>query len=101
MKMSARPPPPPLEKILGALLVPNIRTVLTEFNKWRELAIFIPSTMIMFEARDLFRRRLSAEGAKPESNNRWKSELGHVCIMWVGGWVVMYGIWNYLANQGT
>ena len=40
----------------------------------------------------LFRRRLSAEGAKPESNNRWKSELGHVC---------MYGIWNYLANQGT
>ena len=44
----------------------------------------------------LFRRRLSAEGAKPESNNRWKSELGHVC-MWVG----MYGIWNYLANQVT
>ena len=43
-----------------------------------------------------FRRRLSAEGAKPESNNRWKSELGHVC-----GWVGMYGIWNYLANQGT
>ena len=34
----------------------------------------------------LFRRRLSAEGAKPESNNRWKSELGHVC-MYVGGWV--------------
>ena len=30
----------------------------------------------------LFRRRLSAEGAKPESNNRWKSELGQVC-----GWV--------------
>ena len=27
----------------------------------------------------LFRRRLSAEGAKPESNNRWKSDLGHVC----------------------
>ena len=22
---------------------------------------------------------LSAEGAKPESNNRWKSDLGHVC----------------------
>ena len=46
-----------------------------------------------------FRRRLSAEGTKPESNNRWKSELGHVC-MWVGGWVGMYGIWNYLVNQG-
>ena len=29
-----------------------------------------------------FRRRLSAEGAKPESNNRWKSYLGHVG-MWV------------------
>ena len=27
-----------------------------------------------------FRRRLSAEGAKPESNNRWKSDLGHVCM---------------------
>ena len=34
-----------------------------------------------------FRRRLSAEGAKPESNNRWKSDLGHV-----GGWVGMY-VW--------
>ena len=34
----------------------------------------------------LFRRRLSAEGAKPESNNRWKSELGHVC-MYVCGYV--------------
>ena len=33
-----------------------------------------------------FRRRLSAEGAKPESNNRWKSDLGHVCG-WVGGYV--------------
>ena len=41
----------------------------------------------------LFRRRLSA---KPESNNRWKSDLGHVCM-----YVCMYGIWNYLANQGT
>ena len=40
----------------------------------------------------LFRRRLSAEGAKPESNNRCKSDLGHVC-MWVVGWVCMvFGI---------
>ena len=28
---------------------------------------------------EAIRRRLSAEGAKPESNNRWKSDLGHVC----------------------
>ena len=28
----------------------------------------------------LFRRRLSAEGAKPESNNRWKTGSGHVCM---------------------
>ena len=35
---------------------------------------------------ELFRRRLSAEGAKPESNNGWKSELGHVC-MYVCGYV--------------
>ena len=41
------------------------------------------------------RRRLTAEGAKPESNNRWKSDLGHV-PMYVG----MYGIWSYLMNQG-
>ena len=31
-----------------------------------------------WQCKTLFRRRLSAEGAKPESNNRWKSELGHV-----------------------
>ena len=28
----------------------------------------------------LFRRRLRAEGAKPKSNKRWKTGLGHVCI---------------------
>ena len=47
-----------------------------------------------------FRWRLRAEGAKPGSNNRWKSYLGHVgryVCMYVAG----YGIWNYLANQGT
>ena len=34
-----------------------------------------------------FRRMLSAEGAKPESNNRRKSDLGHVGRRFVGGWV--------------
>ena len=41
-----------------------------------------------------FRRRLSAEGAKPESNNRWKSDLGHVC-MWVG--ICNYGIYTTMV----
>ena len=35
---------------------------------------------------------LSAEGAKPESNNRWKSGLGHVGRRFVGGWVSGY-VW--------
>ena len=30
---------------------------------------------------------LSAEGTKPESNNRWKSDLGHVGRRFVGGYV--------------
>ena len=38
---------------------------------------------ILFVFGVLFRRRLSAEGAKPESNNRWKSDLRHVG-MYVG-----------------
>ena len=45
-----------------------------------------------FDMINLFRRRLSAEGTKPESNNRWKSELGHVCMyvcMYVG---MVFGI---------
>ena len=37
---------------------------------------------------ELFRRRLSAKGAKPDSNNRWKSDLSHVC-MYVG---MVFGI---------
>ena len=47
---------------------------------------------------NLFRRRLSAEGAKPESNNRWKMGSGHVCI-----YVCMYvcmvfaNIWRFKA----
>ena len=45
---------------------------------WRSLSLPVPNA--------LFRRRLSAEGAKPESNNRWKSDLSHVC-MYVCGWV--------------
>ena len=39
-----------------------------------------------------FRRMLSAEGAKPESNNRRKSDLGHVGRRFVGGWVSGY-VW--------
>ena len=35
---------------------------------------------------------LSAEGAKPESNNRRKSDLGHVGLRFVGGWVSGY-VW--------
>ena len=33
---------------------------------------------------------LSAEGAKPESNNRRKSDLGHVGRRFVGGWISGY-----------
>ena len=39
-----------------------------------------------------FGRRLSAEGAKPVSNNGGKSDLGHIRT-YVGGWVCMvFGI---------
>ena len=38
-----------------------------------------------------FRRRLSAKGAKPESKNRCKSDLGHVGI-WVAGYGMVFGI---------
>ena len=45
---------------------------------------------------------LSAEDAKPQSNNRTKSDLGHVGRRFVGAWVSgVYGILNYLANQST
>ena len=45
--------------------------VLYKWDRMADIGVFI--SML-----PLFRRRLSAEGAKPESNNRWKSELGHV-----------------------
>ena len=73
--------------ILTLLLAPKI-----SFRRWNEENIAVLGR----QRPPWFRRRLSAGGAKPESNNRWKSDLGHV-----GGWVGMYGIWNYLANQGT
>ena len=37
----------------------------------------------------LFRRRLRAEGAKPKSNKRWKTGLGHVC-MYVCMYICMF-----------
>ena len=49
----------------------------------------------------LFRRRLSAEGAKPESNNRWKMGSGHVCILYVCLYVFMYVFRKYLAISST
>ena len=39
-----------------------------------------------------FRRMLSAEGAKPESDNRRKSDFGHVGRRFVVGWVSGY-VW--------
>ena len=38
---------------------------------------------------ELFRRRLRAEGAKPKSNKRWKTGLGHVC-MYVCMYICMF-----------
>ena len=38
----------------------------------------------------LFRRRLSAEGAKPESNKRWKTVSGDYVLMYVYMLVCMY-----------
>ena len=35
---------------------------------------------VWLETLRLFRRRLSAEGAKPESNDRWKMGSGNVCM---------------------
>ena len=48
-----------------------------------------------------FRRRLRAEGAKPQSNNLWKSDLGRICIyigMYVGGWVGIRASSNMLTG---
>ena len=58
-----------------------------------------PTSVLNFESKKmmrrrsvLFRQRLSAEGAKPESNNRWKSDLGHVCM-----YVCMYYVCMYVC----
>ena len=44
-------------------------------------------------------RRRSEAGVKQSMEIRLRSCM-YVCG-WVGGWVGMYGIWIYLANQGT
>ena len=46
-----------------------------------------------------FRRRLSAAGAKPESNNRCPMKLGAGSCMCM--YVCVCGFGQYLANQGT
>ena len=53
-------------------------------------------TLSGLRKRRLIQTEAERVGAKPESNNRWESELGHVCM-----YVCMYGIWSFLANQGT
>ena len=42
---------------------------------------------------------LSAEGAKPESNNRRKSDLGHVGRRFVGDWVSGYAWYLELSRE--
>ena len=46
-----------------------------------------------------YTRMLSAEGAKPDSNNRWKPDLGHVGRRFVGGWVSGYVLVMSIGNQ--
>ena len=53
---------------------------------WKMILI-IGYTQVLINNPRLFRRRLSAEGAKPKSNNRWKMGSAHVCI-----YVCMY-VW--------
>ena len=45
-----------------------------------------------------FRRMLSAEDAKPQSNNRTKSDLGHVGRRFVGAWVSGY-VWYFEVSR--
>ena len=42
-----------------------------------------------------------AERRRREAGVKQSMEIRVRSCMWVGGWVGMYGIWNYLANQGT
>ena len=42
-----------------------------------------------------------AERRRREAGVKQSMEIRLGSCMWVGGWVGMYGIWNYLANQST
>ena len=42
-----------------------------------------------------------AERRRREAGVKQSMEIRLGSCMWVGGWVGVYGIWNYLANQGT
>ena len=50
------------------------------------VVFFVNATRV---ASAFFRRRLRAEGAKPKSNKRWKTGLGHVC-MYVCMYICMF-----------
>ena len=45
-----------------------------------------------------FRRRLRAEGAKPKSNKRWKTGLGHVC-MYVCMYVCIFVCFSHISHN--
>ena len=48
--------------------------------------------------RTFFRRRLRAEGAKPKSNKRWKTGLGHVC-MYVCMYVCIFVCFSHISHN--
>ena len=51
-----------------------------QYSLWDIGARYIRYDMLRCKFEPLFRRRLSAEVAKPESNKRWNSGSGHVCL---------------------
>ena len=68
-------------------------TVQWEYGKW--LFIWLDWNM---HIAILFRRRLRAEGAKPKSNKRWKTGLGHVC-MYVCMYVCIFVCFSHISHN--
>ena len=63
-----------------------------KMDNWQKQQTALPPTESCQACHHEFRRMLSAEGAKPESKNRRKYDLGHVGRRFVGGWVSGY-VW--------
>ena len=76
-----------------------IQVLIAQKQQMHRSSVFVKRSPSVYEAQAII--QMEAERRRREAGVKQSMEIRLGSCMYVCMWVGMYGIWNYLANQGT